>query len=186
MLKLVGTDGNKYYSFDLVPGEYRIGRSKDADICIVHKTVSGKHAEIKVDDSGKITINDIGSRNGTIVNGHKISEPTPLSEGDNIMFGLTEFRIQESGKLEKDQVSSQRISFTGDVPENSIFMPFDETMRPLPQKLSEIPDLMPTIFEMAKLLGSDEPKEVLLDKALQLICKIVPADRIIVIIRQER
>ncbi|MBD3218081.1 MAG: FHA domain-containing protein, partial [candidate division Zixibacteria bacterium] len=64
MLKLVGTDGNKYYSFDLAPGEYQIGRSKKADICIVHKTVSGKHARIEVKESGEILIDDIGSRNG--------------------------------------------------------------------------------------------------------------------------
>ncbi|MBD3219060.1 MAG: SpoIIE family protein phosphatase, partial [candidate division Zixibacteria bacterium] len=167
------------------PGEYQIGRSKKADICIVHKTVSGKHARIEVKESGEILIDDIGSRNGTIVNGRKIENPTELSAGDNIMFGLTEFKIKDGDMSEKEDVSSQRISFTGDVPENSIFMPIDETMRPLPQKLSEIPELMPTIFDMAKLLGSDEPKDVLLDKALELICKIIPADRIVVIMVSE-
>ncbi|HDS00405.1 MAG TPA: FHA domain-containing protein, partial [candidate division Zixibacteria bacterium] len=185
MLKLVGTDGNKYYSFDLKPGNYKVGRSKDADICIMHKTVSGNHARLSVEDSGRILINDVGSRNGTVVNGRKISEPTKLSDGDSIMFGLTEFRVRDSELPDKGEVSSQRISFTGDVPENSIFVPIDEAMRPLPRKLSEMPELMPTIFDMAKLLGSDEPRGILLDKALKLICRLIPADRVIVIMVSE-
>jgi serine phosphatase RsbU (regulator of sigma subunit) len=151
----------------------------------MHKTVSGSHAEIAVEESGRILIDDVGSRNGTVVNGRKISEPTELSDGDSILFGLTEFKVKDSELPDKSEVSSQRISFTGDVPENSIFMPIDETMRPLPQKLSEVPELMPTIFDMAKLLGSDEPRDILLDKALKLICRIIPADRVIVIMVSE-
>ena len=48
--------------------------------------VSGRHAEIRTTPDGYV-VTDIGSTNGTFVNGKKISAPTPLGEGDKVRFG---------------------------------------------------------------------------------------------------
>src|SRR5687768_16348577 len=49
--------------------------------------VSGNHAQL-VEMGGQVTINDVVSRNGTFVNGQKISGPTPLPTGAVVQFGL--------------------------------------------------------------------------------------------------
>lgn len=184
MLKLVGTDGNRYYSFPLNPGKYIIGRKEKCDFCINNKTVSGNHAEISVADSGKtIILSDLGSKNGTVVNNLRIHESRELKENDQIMFGSTEFKIQTDDK--PAEVETHKVTLSKDIPENSIFMPIDETMRPLPQKLADIPDLVPTMFDMARLLALAEPREILLEKALKLISKVIPAERLLIIFVSE-
>ena len=83
MLKLVGTDGTRFYSWQLSPGEYSLGRGKDADFVVPDGTVSRTHAIIRADADGqKCTVIDQGSHNGTVVNGERISEPVEVREGD--------------------------------------------------------------------------------------------------------
>jgi S1-C subfamily serine protease len=48
--------------------------------------VSSRHAEIRTTEEGFV-VTDVGSTNGTYVNGKKISGPTPLTEGDKVRFG---------------------------------------------------------------------------------------------------
>jgi S1-C subfamily serine protease len=65
------------------------GRQKDSDLRFdPHKDidVSARHAEIR-HDKGKYTLHDLGSTNGTLVNGEKISEPRELKTGDRVQFG---------------------------------------------------------------------------------------------------
>lgn len=66
-----------------------IGRQADALVRFspeLDLAVSGRHAEI-YSAQGQWRIRDLGSRNGTIVNGRRISEETPLQHGDRITFG---------------------------------------------------------------------------------------------------
>src|SRR5438445_11409195 len=63
--------------------EIIIGRSSDLDMVLVEDMVSRKHAKIST-HSGQITIQDLGSTNGTFVNGEKIKK-VRLKEGDRIL-----------------------------------------------------------------------------------------------------
>jgi pSer/pThr/pTyr-binding forkhead associated (FHA) protein len=68
----------------------RIGRSPENDIALNYDAkASRKHAVIKV-DSGKYVIEDLGSKNGTAVNGRFITR-VALSQGDGIQIGRTTF-----------------------------------------------------------------------------------------------
>jgi pSer/pThr/pTyr-binding forkhead associated (FHA) protein len=76
----------------------RIGRRSDNDLVFDPKRdllVSGHHAEIRI-DGGKTVIVDVGSKNGTYVNGERIRAPLPLMPGDRIELGLDgpEFRVE--------------------------------------------------------------------------------------------
>ena len=68
---------------------YVIGRYQDCQISLNDPCVSRKHARIDVDKDGKITITDLGSTNGTFVNGNRISGLTRINEGDSVRFGKT-------------------------------------------------------------------------------------------------
>jgi DNA-binding winged helix-turn-helix (wHTH) protein len=67
-------------------GENILGRTDDAVAWIDSARVSRRHARIVV-SGGKATIEDLGSKNGTIVSGRRIDRPTPLEGGDQIEVG---------------------------------------------------------------------------------------------------
>ena len=62
-----------------------IGRGPDNDLVLDHVSLSGSHAVIK-NEGGAFTVTDLGSTNGTFVNGEQISE-APLVEGTRVLFG---------------------------------------------------------------------------------------------------
>jgi len=71
--------------------EIIIGRSSDLDMVLVEDMVSRKHAKIST-QAGQITIQDLGSTNGTFVNGEKIKR-VRLKEGDRILIGTSIIKL---------------------------------------------------------------------------------------------
>jgi pSer/pThr/pTyr-binding forkhead associated (FHA) protein len=67
--------------------EIIIGRSSDLDMVLVEDMVSRKHAKITTDDQ-VVTIQDLGSTNGTFVNGEKVRK-AELKDGDRILIGTS-------------------------------------------------------------------------------------------------
>ena len=186
MYKLEGTDGSKFYSWPLQDGTYKIGRSDDCEFCILNKTVSRVHAQIKVDnETGAIILEDLGSHNGTFINGLKITKTAELKGNDALLFGKAEFKISNYDISSEPLPKYARAVLADQDPQQSIFMSIDETMRPLPQKITEIPELLPTLFDMAKMLNLIDPEEVILEKSLDMISKIIPAERLVVLFVSE-
>jgi len=73
-------------SYPLSAGEYVIGRDPSAAIWIESSMVSRRHARIVVSASA-VTIEDLGSRNGTFVNGRRLDAISPLASGDEVSVG---------------------------------------------------------------------------------------------------
>jgi len=71
--------------------EIIIGRSSDLDMVLVEDMVSRRHAKIMT-ANGEIAIQDLGSTNGTFVNGEKISRAR-LAEGDRILVGTSIIKL---------------------------------------------------------------------------------------------
>jgi hypothetical protein len=67
-----------------------IGRSRECDVRIEDGNVSRRHAELSRDGDAGWTVVDLGSTNGTEVNGRTIAKRTPLENGDRIAIGGTE------------------------------------------------------------------------------------------------
>jgi pSer/pThr/pTyr-binding forkhead associated (FHA) protein len=78
--------------FPLRPNrEIIIGRSSDLDMVLVEDMVSRKHAKISTDEHS-VSIQDLGSTNGTFVNGEKI-RAIRLKEGDRILVGTSIIKL---------------------------------------------------------------------------------------------
>src|SRR5262245_36828524 len=71
--------------------EIIIGRSSDLDMVLVEDMVSRKHAKITTDDKA-VTIQDLGSTNGTFVNGEKVRK-VELKDGDRILIGTSIIKL---------------------------------------------------------------------------------------------
>jgi hypothetical protein len=69
-----------------------IGREHDCDLLVSEISVSRHHAELFFDGSDW-SLRDLGSKNGTRVNGMRIQSPTRVRPGDAVSFGGTRFRL---------------------------------------------------------------------------------------------
>ena len=70
-----------------------IGRGRDADAVLAEPTISRAHAAIGWDDADGFYVKDLGSTNGTFVNGSK-SEKSRLESGDEIQIGKLRLQVQ--------------------------------------------------------------------------------------------
>lgn len=77
-----------------------IGRSPQNTVALVDDPmVSRKHALIRRDDSGRYYLSDLGSRNGTTLNGKPITAPVALSDGDQFTTGGHRFLFRDTSAL---------------------------------------------------------------------------------------
>lgn len=64
-----------------------VGRVADADVMIDDSTVSRRHAVLRTSEEGDLELEDLGSSNGTKLNGNPIEGALTLQDGDLVSFG---------------------------------------------------------------------------------------------------
>src|SRR5258708_420746 len=79
------TGENKGRSYELAGDQLVIGREPYCDIVLPSRSVSRQHARIERRPDG-FYIEDLGSLNGTYVNGHRVSERTKLNDQDRVQL----------------------------------------------------------------------------------------------------
>src|SRR3954469_5603429 len=89
--RLISPDGTQ--SFDLkLNAPLIVGRAPTCDLSVADPTISRRHAELVCDDDA-VTLRDLGSSNGTFVNGERVQTAT-LEVDDLIAFGKVAFRLE--------------------------------------------------------------------------------------------
>lgn len=76
--------------------KFLIGRSSECTLRAGSDAISRRHCVVLTRDDG-VSVRDLGSRNGTLVNGERIESETPLSIGDRLKVGPLEFEMIGSG-----------------------------------------------------------------------------------------
>lgn len=100
--------------FRLEPGHVMIGRAPDNDIALHDENVSRRHALIVCEKDGKIFIEDLGSKNGTLVNGRRI-RVRYLRGGERLILGARAiFRFELRDSIEQEYASRLYESATQD------------------------------------------------------------------------
>ncbi len=70
-----------------------IGRSNEADVEIDDPYASEFHARVGIQDD-RVVVHDLGSTNGTYVNGRRVTSPTTVSRGDTVQIGKTTLEVR--------------------------------------------------------------------------------------------
>jgi pSer/pThr/pTyr-binding forkhead associated (FHA) protein len=86
-------------SFRLLPGSLKtMGRAPGVDFVVDAALVSRVHCRLTLSKANDLLLEDLGSTNGTFVNGQKVDR-TPLSDGDKLTVGRVEFVVREERGL---------------------------------------------------------------------------------------
>jgi adenylate cyclase len=72
---------------------WTVGRGDDNQFVVKDRCISRNHAMIQLTDVGDYYLIDLGSSNGTFVNGRRVSIPVTIQDGDTVTFGQTEFQF---------------------------------------------------------------------------------------------
>jgi DNA-binding winged helix-turn-helix (wHTH) protein len=89
---------SKHREWILADGPNLVGRDRDCAVSIDSPGVSRRHARIVV-SNGTATVEDLGSKNGTFVNGQRVEEATTLDEGSHMRIGPVTMVYQQMGAL---------------------------------------------------------------------------------------
>jgi hypothetical protein len=82
--------------FEIPLGESMVGRALENDLAFDDPSLSRRHSRLHLDGAGRIEVEDLGSSNGTYVNGRKIGRAVAAA-GDVLRFGELQFRIIGAG-----------------------------------------------------------------------------------------
>src|SRR5262249_44695582 len=96
LVTLQGPDAGR--KFPIPPGTTILGRQLDSNICLPPKAVSRQHAQI-LSEKDSFFVEDLGSSNGTYLNGVRVEGRQPLTERDTLQIGPYLFALRLSPTL---------------------------------------------------------------------------------------
>lgn len=102
---LLPTDtGNRY--LPLVGSNcWTVGRSDDNNFVLSDRWISRNHAMLQCTETSDFYLIDLGSRNGSFVNGRRVSIPVTLRNGDRLTFGQTDLEFHCPATTRKEDLS---------------------------------------------------------------------------------
>lgn len=167
-----------------------IGRDSEL-LPLADLTVSRKHAEIFYQDNN-YQIRDLGSSNGTLINGVQLVKPRPLRRGDQIRCGGTLFLFsggpaaagiaasgdyQRAVKVDSKHRVDAAITAT-------VTTPSDTAIGLDTQRLEAVDNLQ-TLYEITAAIGSSFEMDTLLERIMDIVFQVVAADRGFVLLIEE-
>src|SRR5437879_5258192 len=204
VFKLTSTSGDQ--SIDLQLGhKLVVGRAVTSDVPIYDPTISRRHAEIVLTESG-VRVTDLGSSNGTFLNGAKITE-AEAGANDVVTFGKVAFRVKEvTAPLPRPQVVPPPAEFaspkpgvkggagggtivrqlpvSGGVPAIVIDQPQGSSHLKVPGQSQEErrEKKLSLLLEVSKELSKQQELDRLLDKVVDFTFQIMNVDRVSILL----
>lgn len=78
---------------------FTVGRHPDNDLSVDNPTVSRRHAELVLTEAG-LSVRDLGSTNGTFVNGRRVRDVERIQNGDRLQFGAAMYTARPCGRAQ--------------------------------------------------------------------------------------
>lgn len=155
--------------------EMNIGRDSNMDILIVDPTLSRSHARLKLENE-ELSIQDMGSSNGTFINDQQIDKKMILKNGDMLRLGSISLEIKT--KNVDPSISPNELIMSVDDETLDVDMSIDD----YPRQNSEEQKLS-IIYEVESMFSSPGDEKKVLSKSLNLICGVIEADRGILVLQ---
>ncbi|NVN91637.1 MAG: SpoIIE family protein phosphatase [Desulfuromonadales bacterium] len=152
-----------------------IGRRSDCDISVIDPLVSRQHAKVYQAED-RCQIQDMGSRNGTMVNGEHISQPRELYPGDTITVGASRVVFEPAGIIRSLQ--------DRDAPEPVLSEHI--TMQSSPGQMMAPAEFLEAVADIANGIARNKPLDGLLDSVLRLCVDRMSAERAGVLLFDEQ
>lgn len=173
MARLILTlKGRELDKFLVGRGKVVIGRSPECDITIDNPAVSRKHATLEFKHESYV-LTDLGSANGTFLNGHKITEEQAVKPGDVIGVAKFELQFQDSAQTEVQKMMGG-------------MQDMEATMMVDAEKMAKAfqapPEGMPAVSGPRKLVvlkGDADKKEIVIERDVITIGKAPTCDLVI-------
>jgi len=190
MPTLVITEGPETGTVFEVAHEATIGRSSACDIVLPHESVSRRHARLIESEKGFV-IEDLGSSNGTFVNGQMVTTSS-LKEADEIKIARYTLRYSEQ---KTSTALAQTVCQEDDTPStivNTIEVKdaaeaFDVTRAETPEELEIMHERLRTVLATTQALGRLLDLGALSNEIINNLFEVFPqADRGFVMIKDER
>ncbi len=153
-----------------------IGRETAADLCIADASVSRRHSTIEKDETGFI-ITDLESLNGTFVNDVPIRSRR-LEHGDRVRIGDSQFLFLMHEGDATSKSSDVRLDEAHVVSGSTVQIRFDDAMYQMTRDLSALIKISTTINSIRGL-------DNLLERLLDLLFEVVPAERGAILLTDE-
>jgi phosphoserine phosphatase RsbU/P len=165
-----------------------IGRSSLNDLAISDKMLSRQHARIVRDGNGSLTIEDLGSRNGTFLNGERLVSLQPLKSGDRITVGGVTLKVESESTT---RVRIDEMVAGEDALNNTILKASAELLRQptetdprLPaEQLAKLIESLRVVNELTIELLRDVSVDELLKFLMDKVFETLMPDRAVVLLR---
>lgn len=165
-----------------------IGRSARSEVCIPDAFASRLHAEVR-QEGDSFWLHDLGSANGTRYNGVAVREPLKLQSGGTIQIGETNILFLDNGQPSRNISATLIADGTQALdPSNTISLTSrkNPTTDILDSSLSSRTELLRLISKVGVALLSSSGLDETLNHVASLVFQAVPAERVIVMLRDEK
>ena len=182
MAVLVLLQGGQAVPHELDGQEVLIGRHPDCGVQLESNAVSRRHARVFLQD-GRYAIEDLGSGNGTSVNGQVIQNATPLESRDRIKLGPVLMRFEDGDGASED-IGSTMVGVSLDDADDATIMASVETGDGFGALGVRPEEKLKGVLEISRALAGAVDVESLLPKVLDTLFGIfTQADRGCVLLR---
>lgn len=165
VLRNLGTNEN----VPLISATVTLGRGQGCEIVVDSSEASRQHARISLED-GRLTLEDLGSTNGTFLNGRKLKAPQALGGGDIIIIGQVHYLVVAPGSAGNTTILGGRL---GNVDDNYVVDQGDPNQTGLRMSFPKPPGWTSQDDFGVGMSASDMPLEVMAD---QMVRQSVPLE----------
>src|SRR5215471_1698774 len=175
-LRLSATLNGENRQWPLERSPVRLGRASGNAIQVLDGTVSKEHAELSL-SGDRWTIRDLGSRNGTRVNGRDAISPLPLAAGDRVEVGHVLLTVSEGVRDDATRfTTSEHVG-------SALKLKVSEVLQKPTANATDTGRVLHVLAEAGQLLVVPRPLDETCQAILGIVESALPTSRLVILLR---
>lgn len=168
---LVGLLGDALRKWPIPEGTSKVGRGAELPVSLPDRSVSREHAQL-VRRGTELRVEDLGSRNGTFVNGKRLSAPQVARSGDEIAFGNVTLTLQMENAQPLEPSYSEHVRL-----DSTVKLAWNDVRTLVPSGAEKSAPLFEVMADLGEFLVQHQPAQQIYDSCLDSVEKLVPFQR---------